>query len=258
MDSLFFVDGPEGTIMDSLAYSYHLICYGKHLTNQGSNPGQAAKNYHKAFQLLQCKYGLYHDALKDIYYILGVEAQKRLQYDSALYYLQHALYCRSADVDTSDYSTNPPVHQQADRWLLDLVDRKLRVLAEIPQSSLSIDSAAVINQLILSNSHDYIHMLKSLLRNKTFLTDKMTILRDDIRKRMLNAVDACYKLYRRTNNDYYFEKGLEFSEAGKYLLLKSMLDDKSNMAGLPDELVKYDHRLRNQINSLHLKTIRFL
>jgi CHAT domain-containing protein len=255
-DSIFTINQNGVGQIDTVAYAYHLICYGKHLINQNSRPSEAAKNYRKAFQLLQCKYGLYHDALKDIYYIFGVEAQKRQQYDSALFYLQRSLYSNSVEVDTSDYSSNPRIIQQADQWTLDLVDRKLRVLSKISQQSLATDSAMSINLLILSNSHDYIHMLESLLHNKTFLSDKMTILRDDIRKRMLYAVNACYNLYRQTNKGYYFEQGLEFSEAGKYLLLKSMLDDKSNKAGLPLDLVKHDRYLQNQINKLHLESTR--
>lgn len=255
-DSLFMIKGADGDQMDTLAFSYHLICYGKHLVGSKKNYLEAQAYYYRAYNLLQQKFGTYHSGMKDIYQILGTSALKLNVHDSALYYLQRSLYCSSAEVDTGDYASNPSVIHQADQWLFDLIDRKLRVLAKITQSSLPGDSAMGINHLILSNSQDYIQLLEHLLHNKTFLTDKKTVLHNNIRGRMLHAVNACYKLYRQTNNNYYFEKGLEFSEAGKYMLLKSMLDDQTIKAGLPPELVNYDHRLKNEINRLHHKKIR--
>ncbi len=251
-DSLFSINNTQNGKVDTVAYAYHLMCYGKHLKNRQINQNQSLEYYSKAFQLLKNKFGVYHERLKDIYYILGFEAQNQMLFDSSLFYLQRALYCVTQLVDTADYSSNPYPYNNANKWLMDVINHKLRVLGKIAQGPHSVDSIFTINHLILANSHDYISILESLLRNKTFMADKLFVLRDKIRKRMLTAVDACYDLYNQTGREYYFEKGLEFSEAGKYLLLKTMMNEKAEKQQLPDDLAQADLKLQNEINRIHM------
>lgn len=250
-DTTFFFNQIEGAPLDTIAYSYHLIFFGKQLANQKHDYHGARSCYNQAFILLENKHGIYHDAMKDIYQILGTSALNRQVYDSALYYLQRSLYCRSVEVDTSDYESNPPLHRQADHWLLDLVKRKIRVLTKIAQQSLGVDSAIRINHIIVANCNDYIQLLEKLLRNKTFLADKMNVLRENIRRNMLTGINACYELYSLTQDVYFLEKGLGFSEAGKYLLLKSMMDEKAQKQVLPEEIINTEILLTNQLNTLH-------
>jgi len=254
-DSLFIFSSARSGCLDTVAYSYHLICYGKYLANQKKQYMNARNQYQRAFNLLEKKNGLYHEAIKDIYQILGTSSDFLLQYDSALHFYQRSIYCKYPEIDTSNYSSNPS-HPHSDRWLLDLVGRKIRSLGKNRQQTLTEDSAMIINLHILANSEYYTRCLEDLMHDKTFLSDQMHVLREDIREYMLIGLDACYDLYTATGNSYYFDKGLSFSETGKYLLVKSMMDSKADKQRLPDNIAKTDADLYNRINNLHMQSSR--
>ena len=255
-DSLFRTGYQGYGQLDTSAYAYHLICYGKHLANKKTKPKEAGECYQKAFGLLRIKHGRYHNDLHNIYHILGIASYKTHHYDSSLYYYQRALYSRFPEVDTVDYSSNPFNLQQADLWLLNLIGSKLETLAMVIRQDISSDSATIINHHILVNSNYYIHCLNMLLRDKTFLADQVNILSENIRQHMLTGMNACYMLYTDTDDPYFIEKGLEFSETGKYLLLKTMLDEKAQKHRLPEKIVQADATLHNQINRLHMQISR--
>ncbi len=257
-DSLFIQSSTDYENIDTVAWAYHMICYGKHLKNQQFNQNRSMEYYKRAFRLLKIKYGVYDDKLKDIYYVLGYETQNHKHYDSSLCYLQRALYCVSPRVDTINYSSNPSSKKYWDKWVLDVIDTKLMVLDKIYQSPLDPDSTLAISRLILDNTNSYISILENLLRNKTYIKDKLFVLREKIRKRMLTAINVCWGLYNQTGNEYYAEKGLEFSETGKYLLLKSMIDEKAEKQQLPDDISRADLMLQNEINRLHMLKSRTL
>lgn len=239
--------------IDTLPYTYHLICYGKYLENNRHDSYEAMKQYQEAFALLKLKFGKHHNQLKDIYSIIGYSNFKIHQPDSALYYYQRALYCRNPEADTSDYTSNPAEIRQADSWVLDLVGRKIRVLSKIRQEKLSSDSARNIDRLILANADYYSRLIEILLHDKTFLADQVHLLGKDIRSFMLAGMDACQALYHSEGDSYYLEKALSFSETGKYLLLKSMMDSRVNKKRLPDSLARLDEELYGQINRLHME-----
>lgn len=238
---------------DTVPYTYHLICYGKYLENNRHDSYEAMKQYQEAFALLKLKFGKHHNQLKDIYSIIGYSNFKIHQPDSALYYYQRALYCRNPETDTSDYTSNPAEIRQADSWVLDLVGRKIRVLSKIRQEKLSSDSARNIDRLILANADYYSRLIEILLHDKTFLADQVHLLGKDIRSFMLAGMDACHALYNSEGDSYYLEKALSFSETGKYLLLKSMMDSRVNKKRLPDSLARLDEELYGQINRLHME-----
>lgn len=255
-EAMFFASLGTTKQPDTNAYTYNLMCYGKFLENSKKNKLEAFSCYKQAFWLLCSKYGNYHVVLKDIYLLLGVSLQKLDIYDSSLYYCQRALYCRYPEIDTSDYASNPTDLHLANTWLLDLTGRKLQALNSIRQQEITPDSAFSINSLIIVNGDYYRRCLEMLLRDKTFLADQVNILREDVRRYMLMGLEACYELYSATNNHYYFEKGLEFSETGKYLLIKSMMDNKVNKQLLPYNLAIADATLNNGINNLHTQISR--
>jgi len=255
-DSLFRIGYQNYSHLDTSAYAYHLICYGTHLANKKNRPKKAHECYQKAFELLRIKYGRFHYDLHNIYHILGIAFYKDHQYNSSLYYYQRALYSRFPEVDTVDYSSNPFDLQQADLWLLNLIGSKLETLAMVIQQDIPHDSAIIINHHILANSNYYIHCLNMLLQDKIFLADQVNILSDNIRRHMLTGINACHMLYTYTDDPYFFEKGLEFSETGKYLLLKSMMDEKAQKQLLPEKIIQADATLGRQINMLHMQISR--
>jgi|GEM_PF-5049710 len=255
-DLYFISDCNETGKLDTTAYAYYLNYYGKFMANQKKDTAASNKYYRKALFLLQHKYGRYHDGIKDMYIILGFGNSLRHRSDSSLYYYQRALYCQFPEVDTNDYASNPTDLRLANTWLLDLTGRKLKALNSLRQQHNLPDSTFAINSLIITNSDYYRRCLEMLLRDKTFLADQLNILREDIRRYMLMGMEACYSMYTATNNRYYFEKGLEFSESGKYLLVKSMMDSKANKQQLPEKIVQADAELFSRINSLQMLIVR--
>jgi CHAT domain-containing protein len=248
-----FYSSNETFVIDTMAYSYHLDCYGNFLENQARNYPEALDKYWQGLFLNQAKYSKYHLEVVHDYWVIGRTYHKYRKYDSSLYYFQRALYCNSKDVDTLDYATNPVDVFNADRRLTEIIGRKLASLIAIKQQPLSRDSLQSINRLIVANCDYYGHCVEARLHNKTFMQDRLAVLKREIRKYMLAGMDAAHALYQDHHDSYYLEKALQFSETGKYLLVKSMMSSRNQNAKLPDTLSRLNISLVNRINSLHME-----
>lgn len=252
VDSLYYRNDGQTMLKDTMAFAYHLMNYANSIKVNNTD-AQILPYYRKAYILLSEKKGFYDKQLTGISNMLGAEFNKLRQYDSSLYYHQHALYCTAKDVDTSDYASNPADVFNADMRLPDIVARKLNTLIAISHQPLNEDSLQNINRLILANCDYYGRCVDAMLRDKTFMQDRLTVLKKEIRKYMLAGIEASWELYQNGHDAFYPEKALQFSETGKYMLLKSMMSARANARRLPDAVAHSNSLLINRINSLQMK-----
>jgi CHAT domain-containing protein/Tfp pilus assembly protein PilF len=67
-----------------------------------------------------------------------------------------------------------------------------------------------------------------------------------------DALKAAYALYRETGDEQYAEDMFFFAEKSKARVILELLNNKEaqKFAGIPDSLVAYEHKLRDQLSSL--------
>lgn len=252
IDSLFYKSDDQTMLKDTMAYAYHLMNYANSIRVYNGE-AKILPFCRKAYMLLSTKNGFYDMQLTGISNMLGAEFNNLKQFDSSLYYHQRALYCTAKDVDTSDYASNPADVFNADMRLPDIVARKLNTLIAISHQPLNEDSLQNINRLILANCDYYGRCVDAMLRDKTFMQDRVTVLKKEIRKYMLAGIEAAWALYQSGHDAFYLEKALQFSETGKYMLLKSMMSARANARRLPETVARTNSLLINRINSLQMK-----
>jgi CHAT domain-containing protein len=248
----YWIAMPQDTFMQVI----HLSNFGNYFENRTRDYPKALEKYRQGFSLNQAKHSKYHLELVNDYWIIGRTYHKYQKYDSSLYYFQRALYCNSKDVDTLDYATNPQDVFNADKRLPEIIARKLESLMAIKLQELEKDSLKSINQLMVANCSYYSHCVEAGLRDKTFMQDRLTALKKEIRRYMLAGMDAAHDLYQDHHDIYYLEKALHFSETGKYLLVKSMMMQRNQATQLPDSLARLNTLLSNNINRLHMKKVQ--
>lgn len=241
---------------DALAYTYYLSNFGNYFENHQRDYPKALEKYQHGLKISLTKFGSYSIQTITNYWEIGRTYHKYQKYDSSLYYFQRALYCNSKDVDTLNYATNPQDVFNADKRLPEIIARKLESLMAIKHQGLEQDSLRTINQLMVANCSYYSHCVEAGLRDKTFMQDRMTALKKEIRRYMLAGMDAAWELYHDNHDACYLQKALHFSEAGKHLLVKSMMMQRNQATQLPDSIAQMNTLLSNNINSLHLRKVQ--
>ncbi len=248
LDEQYF-NGLSVSNLDTLAYASYLDNFGNFLEVLKHDYREAINKYSQGMKSCISRFGSIHQKVAYFNMVIGRTYHKLQKYDSSLYYFQRALYCNSKDVDTLDYATNPQDVFNADKRLPEIIARKLESLMAIKLQELEKDSLKSINQLIVANCSYYSHCVEAGLRDKTFMQDRLTALKKEIRRYMLAGMDAAHDLYQDHHDIYYLEKALHFSETGKYLLVKSMMMQRNQATQLPDSLARLNTLLSNNINS---------
>jgi hypothetical protein len=138
------------------------------------------------------------------------------RYDTALYYSQFALACVTP-VDSADIDNNPSFKDlYTENTILEALDKKAGLL--LKKQAAQNDIATLQNAVQCFERAFEVE--QKLLDNFTYDDSRAELqTQTQSKQRSAKAIQACYQLYRLTQQTYWAEKAFRFSESSKALIL---------------------------------------
>lgn len=209
--------------------------------------------FQKALKIRQQKFGNQSNQVADCYYYLGLNYQAQQLHNQALDYFQKSLIANHKKFEKNDILENPTIQGGLDRnSLLQTLQAKSKSLKSNYKD---------LNRLKVA--------LKSTLTCDTIITNTLNESfkkQDKIRwsqKSAANssqAVDIAYQLAQLNpqKRRYYLDQAFYFAEQNKASVLSASLAevDARKFAGIPDDLLEKEKKLRIDINFFKSRLLR--
>ncbi|MFC2096618.1 CHAT domain-containing protein, partial [Bacteroidota bacterium] len=221
----------------------HYMNYGYFL-NIKKDYVNSIKYFSKALSIYGQNYSNHPD-LSQCYNNLGEYFISTNQSDSALYYFQKSLIALSLEFNDKSFYSNPTVDQVLSKThLLGTLKNKAYTLSIIASQNNDVNyyKQSLITYDLAIEAIDKIRSGYISEESKLFLADNEF-------ETFSNALQACYDLYKKTQENKYLEKALNYSEAGKSAVLSEALQNIQalNIGGIPDSLIIQEKQLEKSI-----------
>jgi CHAT domain-containing protein len=224
-------------------------------------------NYQTAKELIEKRNGnqgiSYSSCLKDmgVNFLRKKENESNLQrfviqrkknIQTSLNYFQEAIIAITPGFTSQDQFTNPVPENAIDKTrLLDVLKNKAEALSLMAQLEEKLENNGEYTRLLKLALVTYelsiktIHLVRNGFQNqesKLFLTENEHPVYSE-------AVEVAVRLYEKTGDRYFFDKGFEFSERSRSANFQSMLSElqAKEFSGLPDSLLQKETELKGEI-----------
>ena len=178
--------------------------------------------------------------------------QRKKNIEIALGYFQKAIIAVTPGFTSVDFSINPDPQNAVDKTkLLDAMKNKadaLYLLAQLEEKQDNKDS--YIGQLKLAlSTYDLSVKTIQLIRNGFQNQESRLFLAENEHPVFAEALEIAVRLYEKTNDRYYFDKGFELSERSRSADFQSMLRElqAKEVSELPDTLIREETDLKGDI-----------
>jgi CHAT domain-containing protein len=201
---------------------------------------ESEKLARQAYTILSTNFGKDHALLSSCYAVLGDILLVKENYRGTIDYYQKALVTRLNDFSPGSFLENPTEVDILDVELLEILWSKAIALERFAQSINSSEYliAALETIQILTKSVERLQTSYTTSEAKLFIAgNKKKIFESGIR--------ISYNLFKTTSNEKYKHLAFEFSERGKYSVLRDLQDVNfaKLQSKLPDSLIAYESSL---------------
>jgi CHAT domain-containing protein len=228
---------------------------------------QSLINFQTASELIEKRMGKqgvsYSSCLKDmgLNYLRKRVSESNLQkfvvinkknIETSITYFQNAIIAITPDFTAEEFSANPEPENAIDKIrLLDALKNKAEALILLAQLEDKLENRSLCIKYLKMALAAYDLSIRTihLIRNGYQNHESRLFLSENEHPVYSDAVEVAVRLYERTGERQYFEKGFEFSERSRSADFQSMLRElkAKEFSGLPDSLLVQETELKGEI-----------